>query len=142
MPFAKIFFSALAGLFLASSASADAWSNGSSRGFEYYNFGTDVEGFKLVCDSDPERAGSFLEVRAKGIESDTEYKVLFGDASFSITPLFPSDRHLTILAKKMSNQDKKELLDAYASSPMLRVFRNDKQLLELDLGENRPALCF
>jgi hypothetical protein len=142
MPFCKLLFSALVGLALTSTADADAWSNGSSRGFEYHIFGTDVEGFNLVCDSDSERDGSFLEVRANGLEGDAKYKVQFGSTSFTVAPLFPSDKHLTILAKRLSDQDKKELLDAYASSSMLRVFKGDRQLLELDLGMNRPDLCF
>ncbi len=142
MMFPKLILTAFAGLSLASTAIAAPWSNGSSRGFEYHDYGSVSEGFKLVCDSDPLRSGSFLEVRVKGIQGDTKYRVKFGSTSFPASPLFPSDPKLTFLVKKMSNQEKKSLHDAYASSPIVQVYKGETLLLELDLGDNRPALCF
>ncbi|MGH1355971.1 MAG: hypothetical protein ACRBBS_12930 [Thalassovita sp.] len=127
------------GFSLASNAFAGTWDSGTSRGFDFHSIGTESEGLKIVCDSDVERNGSFLEliIPSQLLSESGKYRVVFGLHSFEVQ----RSPTLILFAKKLSAQEKYDLSLAYASSPTVRVFDSDTMVLEIELGTDRPALC-
>ncbi|ATG38100.1 hypothetical protein PhaeoP23_03947 (plasmid) [Phaeobacter piscinae] len=135
--------SVLAALALFASANAafsGQWSSGSSRGYEYHDFGSKAEGFSIVCDTDTVRAGSYLKFYLPGNRPSTgpSYSIVIGDVSLKM----PSPHDLVLLASSLADAERQRLMDAYQAHSVVTLTNEDERVVQFDLGRNRPDLCF
>lgn len=124
---------------LGSPAFAESWTHDYTRGFDLYLTGTDQAGLRLACDSDAERKGSVLAVRAAGTDTSAagEFALRIGSFFFPVA----SAPELIVLLDQLSPEHREGLSSAFASADQVTVLRDGAELIAVPLGADRPDLC-
>ena len=134
----KTLNAAFAALLLSANiAGAAPWTKVSERGFEAHLLKTPQGILRLTCDTDPERAGQFMQIELHGAAKPGDYKIQIGQESIS----FPVAREIIVAKWTLPSVNLAEFAQAFASAGAIRVTGPDGSETAFKLGNDRPAWC-